>query len=118
MSSRARSSRSKASTTCSATGPSSSSRLPAIHPGTSRFDCASIPRQIVVCADACYFADWIDTEQTPPYGFDKDQELESLRRLRALRDSGAHMIYGHDPEQWARIPRPPDTVDGRAGAWR
>src|SRR5256884_6446503 len=79
-----------------------------------RFDSA----EIVVCADACYFADWIDTEQTPPYGFDKDQELESLRRLRALRDSGAHMIYGHDPEQWARIPRPPDTVDGRAGAWR
>lgn len=77
-----------------------------------RFDSADI----VICADACYFADWLDTEQTPPYGFDKDEEVESLRGLRALRDSGARMIYGHDPNQWETIPPPPATVEA-AGDW-
>jgi N-acyl homoserine lactone hydrolase len=72
---------------------------------------------LVICADACYFADWLDTEETPPYGFDKSQELESVRRLRGLRDSGARMIFGHDPDQWATIPRAPEPVDVRAAAW-
>jgi glyoxylase-like metal-dependent hydrolase (beta-lactamase superfamily II) len=65
---------------------------------------------VVLCADACYFADWMDSEQTPPYGFDKQQEVESVRRLRALRDAGARMIYGHDPGQWATLPRAPEPV--------
>jgi glyoxylase-like metal-dependent hydrolase (beta-lactamase superfamily II) len=65
---------------------------------------------LVICADACYFADWMDSEETPPYGFDKGQEVDSLRRLRALRDGGARMLYGHDPEQWATVPQAPETV--------
>jgi N-acyl homoserine lactone hydrolase len=65
---------------------------------------------MVICADACYFADWLDSEQTPPYGFDKRQEVESVRRLRALRDAGAWMLYGHDPEQWASLPQAPEPV--------
>jgi N-acyl homoserine lactone hydrolase len=74
------------------------------------------PAELVICADACYFADWLDTEQTPPYGFDKAAEIESLRRLRALRDAGAQMIFGHDPDQWATIPRAPEPVGVRAVA--
>ena len=65
---------------------------------------------LVLCADACYFADWMDSEETPPYGFDKGQEVESVRRLRALRDAGASLLYGHDPEQWARVPQAPEAV--------
>jgi N-acyl homoserine lactone hydrolase len=65
---------------------------------------------VVLCADACYFSDWLDTEQTPPYGFDKEQEVASLRRLRALRDGGARMIFGHDPEQWASMPQAPASL--------
>lgn len=63
--------------------------------------------ELVLCADACYFVDWMDSEETPPYGFDKQQELESLRKLRALRDGGAQVIYGHDPEQWGTLPQAP-----------
>jgi N-acyl homoserine lactone hydrolase len=66
--------------------------------------------ELILCADACYFRDWLDTEQTPPYGHDKQQEVESMRRLRALRDAGAHMVYGHDPKQWARVPQAPAAV--------
>jgi glyoxylase-like metal-dependent hydrolase (beta-lactamase superfamily II) len=71
---------------------------------------------VVICADACYFANWMDSEETPPYGFDKDQEVASLRGLRALRDAGAWMIYGHDPGQWASLPLAPDPVAVPAAA--
>jgi N-acyl homoserine lactone hydrolase len=65
---------------------------------------------VVICADACYFSDWMDSGQTPPYGFDKRQEVDSLRRLRALRDAGAWMLYGHDPGQWATVPQAPKAI--------
>ena len=66
--------------------------------------------ELVLCADACYFTDWMDSEEMPPYGFDKRQELDSLRRLRALRDRGAQVIYGHDPDQWAALPLAPEAI--------
>jgi len=66
--------------------------------------------ELVLCADACYFSDWMDSEQTPPYGFDKRQELESLRTLRSLRGAGARVIFGHDPDQWATVPQAPSMV--------
>jgi N-acyl homoserine lactone hydrolase len=65
---------------------------------------------VVLCVDACYFEAWMDTEETPPYGYDKVQEIDSLRRLRALRDGGAWAIFGHDPGQWATLPRAPQPV--------
>jgi glyoxylase-like metal-dependent hydrolase (beta-lactamase superfamily II) len=64
----------------------------------------------VICADAAYFADWLDTEETPPHGFDKELELRSLRRLRMLRDGGARLLYGHDPGEWARLPKAPQPL--------
>jgi N-acyl homoserine lactone hydrolase len=65
---------------------------------------------LVLCADACYFSDWMDSEETPPYGYDKEQEVASLRRLRSLRDAGAQIIYGHDPDQWAALPHAPAAL--------
>jgi N-acyl homoserine lactone hydrolase len=65
---------------------------------------------VVICADACYFSDWMDSEETPPYGFDKVQEVESVRRLRAMRDAGARMLYGHDPDQWTTLPQAPEAL--------
>lgn len=66
--------------------------------------------ELVLCADACYFADWMDSEETPPYGFDKHQELASLRKLRSLRDAGSRLIFGHDGEQWAALPQAPRAI--------
>ena len=65
---------------------------------------------LILCADACYFADWMDSEESPPYGFDKEQELASLRHLRSLRDAGARMVYGHDTKQWATLPQAPAPI--------
>jgi len=54
-------------------------------------------RTAILIADACYFPENVDVEATPPYGWDRASELESLRWLRQQRDRGAEIIYGHDP---------------------
>jgi N-acyl homoserine lactone hydrolase len=79
-------------------------------PGHQSFRLRLDGGELVLCVDACYFADWMDSEQTPPYGFDKQLEVESIRALRALRDAGAQVVYGHDPEQWARLPQAPEPL--------
>jgi glyoxylase-like metal-dependent hydrolase (beta-lactamase superfamily II) len=58
----------------------------------------------LLVGDACYFADWLDSELSPPYGYDKQQELRSLRTVRAMRDEGVRMVFGHDPRRWANLP--------------
>ena len=65
---------------------------------------------VVLCADACYFLPWIDTEESPPHGRDKEEELQSLRRLRALRDGGARLIPGHDSAFWETLPQAPEQA--------
>jgi glyoxylase-like metal-dependent hydrolase (beta-lactamase superfamily II) len=56
---------------------------------------------VVLTADACYLRRTMDTDHLPPLVFDRDATRDSLRRLRALRDGGARVVYGHDPDDWA-----------------
>jgi N-acyl homoserine lactone hydrolase len=53
-------------------------------------------RTAMLVADACYFPENVDLEVTPPYGWDRARELESLRWLREQRDRGVEIVYGHD----------------------
>lgn len=50
----------------------------------------------ILIADACYFPENVDSEQHPPYTWDREKELESLAWVREQRDNGAVIIYGHD----------------------
>ncbi len=59
---------------------------------------------VVLTSDACYLRRTLETEHLPPQPFDRDAMLASLRRLRALRDGGARLVYGHDAEAWATVP--------------
>jgi N-acyl homoserine lactone hydrolase len=59
---------------------------------------------LVLTSDACYLRRTLEAEHLPPRPFDREAMLASLRRLRALRDRGARLVYGHDPEAWATIP--------------
>ncbi len=59
---------------------------------------------VVLTADACYLRRTMDAEHLPPNPWDADAMRASLRRLRAFRDAGARVIYGHDAEAWESVP--------------
>ncbi|HKJ25319.1 MAG TPA: N-acyl homoserine lactonase family protein [Myxococcota bacterium] len=61
--------------------------------------------EVVLSADACYLRQTLEDLHLPGVVYDREAMLASLRRLRALRDAGAKIWFGHDPEQWETLPR-------------
>jgi N-acyl homoserine lactone hydrolase len=59
---------------------------------------------VVLTADACYLRRTLENDHLPPQPFDRAAMLDSLRRLRALRDAGARLVFGHDAETWRDVP--------------
>ncbi|MFA5970665.1 MAG: N-acyl homoserine lactonase family protein [Sphingomonas sp.] len=60
--------------------------------------------EIVLTADACYMRKTLENLRLPPGFVDQPEAmLSTLREFRALRDRGAQLIYGHDPELWAHL---------------
>jgi glyoxylase-like metal-dependent hydrolase (beta-lactamase superfamily II) len=66
--------------------------------------------EVVLTADACYLRRTLDELRLPAVVHDPAAMLASLHRLRALRDAGARLVYGHDPECWAGVPPPPGAL--------
>jgi len=62
--------------------------------------------QVVLTADACYFHRTLEEMNLPPIVHDRDQMIESLKRLAGFRSRGARLFFGHDPELWATLPEP------------
>jgi glyoxylase-like metal-dependent hydrolase (beta-lactamase superfamily II) len=62
---------------------------------------------VLLTADACYLRRSLDEMRLPTVVFDPEAMLASLRTIRALRDRGDRVIYGHDPELWRSIPQAP-----------
>ena len=60
--------------------------------------------EFVLTSDACYLRQTLDELHLPGVIHDREAMLESLLRFRALRDSGARLLFGHDPEQWETLP--------------
>jgi glyoxylase-like metal-dependent hydrolase (beta-lactamase superfamily II) len=61
-------------------------------------------REVVLASDACYLRRTLDELHLPGVVYDREAMLASLRRLRALREAGAAIYFGHDPEQWETLP--------------
>jgi glyoxylase-like metal-dependent hydrolase (beta-lactamase superfamily II) len=53
---------------------------------------------LVIGGDVALFGSTLDDLRFPVFGDDLAVEAESARRLRALRDAGAVVLPGHDPE--------------------
>jgi glyoxylase-like metal-dependent hydrolase (beta-lactamase superfamily II) len=53
---------------------------------------------LIVGADVAHYASGLDDLRFPPFGDDLEQQARSAERLRALRDAGARVMPGHDPE--------------------
>jgi N-acyl homoserine lactone hydrolase len=65
---------------------------------------------VVLTGDACYLRRTLENLHLPTAAYDREQMLESLRRLRKLRDQGAVIVTGHDPEMWKTIPQAPEPL--------
>jgi len=65
---------------------------------------------VILAADACYLRRTLEALHLPSIVHDREAALSTLRRLRALRDAGARIFYGHDPEFWSSVPQGPDAV--------
>jgi N-acyl homoserine lactone hydrolase len=53
---------------------------------------------LVIGGDVTHFAAGLDDGRLPIFGDDLDTQLASAERLRALRDAGADVRPGHDPD--------------------
>jgi N-acyl homoserine lactone hydrolase len=53
---------------------------------------------LVLGADVAYFASVLDDQRFPVYGYDLAEQGRSAERLRVLRDTGANVLPGHDPD--------------------
>jgi N-acyl homoserine lactone hydrolase len=53
---------------------------------------------LVIGADVTHFAAGLDDHRLPIFGDDLEAQLASAERLRALRDAGATIRPGHDPD--------------------
>jgi N-acyl homoserine lactone hydrolase len=58
---------------------------------------------VVLTADTCYLRRTLETLRLPPFGFDHEAQLRSLEHLRRLRDGGATLVFGHEPEGWDAV---------------
>jgi glyoxylase-like metal-dependent hydrolase (beta-lactamase superfamily II) len=56
--------------------------------------------EIVLTADACYLRRTLADGVLPPSVHDADAMRASLARLRALREGGARLVFGHEPDGW------------------
>jgi N-acyl homoserine lactone hydrolase len=65
---------------------------------------------VVLSGDACYLRRTLEALHLPSVVYDEQAMLQSLHRLRALRDAGARIFYGHDPDFWASVPQAPSAV--------
>jgi glyoxylase-like metal-dependent hydrolase (beta-lactamase superfamily II) len=57
-----------------------------------------IGEDLILGADVTYFDSGLDDLRFPAFGDDLDAQRRSAERLRALRDGGARVIPGHDPD--------------------
>jgi N-acyl homoserine lactone hydrolase len=68
-------------------------------------------RQFVLTSDACYTREHMEQTILPGNTFDAGRMTDSLALLRRMRDrQGVELLYGHDGEQWAKLPRAPNSL--------
>jgi glyoxylase-like metal-dependent hydrolase (beta-lactamase superfamily II) len=63
--------------------------------------------EFVLCGDACYLRENLESMALPGIRHDGDVMLASYRRLREMEQAGARIMFGHDPEFWSSVPKAP-----------
>jgi glyoxylase-like metal-dependent hydrolase (beta-lactamase superfamily II) len=57
----------------------------------------------VLCGDCCYLRRTLTNEHLPPFAWDRQRQVDSIRMLAAEQRNGATLLFGHDPDQAERI---------------
>ena len=57
-----------------------------------------VGEQLVLGVDVAHFASTFDDHRFPAFGDDFDAQADSAERLRGMRDDGARVLPGHDPD--------------------
>jgi len=57
-----------------------------------------VGHDLVIGGDVSHLASGLDDHRFPVFAHDHTEQAASADRLRALRDGGAHVMPGHDPE--------------------
>ena len=65
---------------------------------------------VLLAGDAFYLRQTLEKLHLPKVVHDKEEMLESLRRIRALQTAGARIFYGHDADFWKTVPQAPAEV--------
>ena len=60
--------------------------------------------EVILTGDACYLRRTLEELHLPSVVDDAEAMRAALLKLRTLRDAGARLIFGHDPEDWATVP--------------
>lgn len=60
---------------------------------------------VVLAGDCCYMRRTLEELALPRITADPETHLQSIKALRAMRDRGDRIFFGHDPEQWATMPQ-------------
>lgn len=63
--------------------------------------------EYVLCGDACYLKESLDTMTLPGVVADPEGVAHSFEILRDLQRQGATIMYGHDLDFWRSIPQAP-----------
>jgi N-acyl homoserine lactone hydrolase len=64
-------------------------------------------KEFVLCGDACYLKEALDTMTLPGIIADSDGVTRAFQLFRDLQSEGATIMYGHDLEFWQTIPQAP-----------
>jgi len=60
---------------------------------------------VVLAGDCCYLKRNLDELVVPDLNVDREVSIETLRKLRQMRDNGTRIFYGHDREFWKTVPQ-------------
>ena len=64
---------------------------------------------MLLTADASDNRDMFEGRAHPRALYSRDAANDSMRKLRAIADdTGALLVFGHDPENWAGLAHAPD----------
>jgi N-acyl homoserine lactone hydrolase len=81
-------------------------RLLATFGHTPGHQSVQVGERLVIGGDAIHYANGLDDQRFPVFAADHDEQASSADRLKVLRDGGAQVTSGHDPDELEPGPVP------------